>query len=395
MARGVADQLDVAVIGAGPFGLSVAAHLQDRAVRVFGAEMETWRRRMPRGMLMRSAWDETSLSAPGGAGTIDHWLEAANETRQEPIPLELFLRYSEWFIERFVADRDSSDIANVELNGSGYRLTTQAGSEVDARTLVLAVGVMPFAYVPPPLMQLFGAEVALATGSPDDSQRYAGRRVLVVGGGQAGLESSGLAAQAGAKVELVTRSNVRWFADREPHYPRTPFRQKLYKLAYPVVGYGPPPLNRFAVHPDLFAALPESARRKLTARLLRSGGSPWLRTLTEREVRISEHCTVVHVEKQSECLLARLTDGSEREVDDVIIACGYRFDLERLAFLAPEVRARINVHGGWPVLDRYFRSSDPNVIFVGYAAENRFGALSRFVLGADFTATRVRRIFAK
>jgi cation diffusion facilitator CzcD-associated flavoprotein CzcO len=395
MARGVADQLDVAVIGAGPFGLSIAAHLQDRAVRVFGTEMETWRHRMPREMLMRSAWAETSLSAPGGVGTIDHWLQAANETRQEPIPLELFLRYSQWFIERFVADRDSSDIANVELNGSGYRLTTAAGVEVDARTIVLSVGVMPFAYVPAPLKELFGAEVALATGSPDDAQRYAGRRVLVVGGGQAGLESSGLAAHAGAKVELVTRSNVRWFADREPHHPRTPFRQKLYKLAYPVVGYGPPPLNRFAIHPDLFAALPESTRRKLTGRLLRSGGSPWLRKITEREVKITEHCTVVNVEKKSDSLLVRLSDGSEREVDDVIIACGYRFDLDRLEFLAPEVRSRIAIRNGWPVLDRYFRSTDPNVIFVGYAAENRFGALSRFVLGADFTATRVRRLFDK
>ena len=144
-----------------------------------------------------------------------------------------------------------------------------------------------------------------------------------------------------------------------------------------------------------FAALPESVRRKLTTRLLRSGGSPWLRTLTEKDVRISEHCTVVSVEKKSDFLLVRLSDGSEREVDDVIIACCYRFDLDRLTFLAPEVRSRIEIRNGWPVLDRYFRSTDPNVFFVGYAAENRFGALSRFVLGADFTATRVRQLFDK
>ena len=356
-------------------------------------EMETWRLRMPRDMLMRSAWEETSLSEPGGKGTIDDWLVAVNETRQEPIPLQFFLRYCAWFGENFVADRDPSNIANVELNGSGYRLTTVAGSEVDAKALVLAVGVMPFAYVPPPLQELFGEEVALATGSPDDAERYAGRRVLVVGGGQAGLESSGLVAQAGATVELVTRSEVRWFADLEPHYPRTPFRQKIYKLMYPVVGYGPPPLNRLVMQLDLFASLPESLRRKLTTRLLRSGGAPWLRTLTEREVRISEHCEVASVKKTSDGLLVRLTDGSEREVDDVMIACGYRFALDRLAFLAPEVRARIAVDRGWPVLDRYFRSTDPNIVFVGYAAENRFGALSRFVLGADFAAKRVHQLF--
>jgi lysine/ornithine N-monooxygenase len=389
----VAEQLDVAVIGAGPFGLSVAAHLQDRAVRLFGKEMETWRDRMPRGMQMRSAWEETSLSAPRDAGTIDAWTVATGEERREPIALELFLRYAAWFGETFVADRDPSDIANVEPNGSGYRLTTAAGTEVDARQLVIAVGVMPFAYVPPPLKRMFGTEVALVTFSPDDANRHAGRRVLVVGGGQAGLEASGLAAQAGADVELVTRSQVRWFADRERHYPRTALKRWMFQLAYPAVGYGPPILNRIVLKPDLFALLPESTRDKLTARVLRSGGSAWLRTLVDRSVRITEHCSVTEVEQADGGVLVRLSDGSEREVDDVLVACGYRFDLERLTFLSPETRARIAVRNGWPVLDRHFRSSDPNVIFVGYAAEHRFGALSRFVYGADFTATRVRELF--
>ena len=318
---------------------------------------------------------------------------SGRDPAQEPIPLELFLRYSAWFAEQFVADRDPHDIANIELNGGGYRLTTVEGSQVDARRIALAVGVMPFSYVPRPLAELFGDAISLATGRPDDLVRHAGRRVLVVGGGQAGLETSGLAAQAGAEVELVTRSEVRWFTDREPHYPRTPFRRRLYEIAYPAVGYGPPPLNRLVIKPDLFASLPEKMRNKLTARVLRSGGSPWLRTLIDKSVRISEHCEVVDVKQQPTGLLVRLSDGSEREVDDVLIACGYRFDLDRLAFLSPEVRARIAVRNGWPVLDRYFRSSDRNVIFVGYAAEHRFGPLSRFVREAEFAATRVRQIF--
>ena len=73
-----------------------------------------------------------------------------------------------------------------------------------------------------------------------------------------------------------------------------------------------------------------------------------------------------------------------------MIACGYQFDLNRLGFLAPEVRARIvalqRVAGARPLLPL----SRPRAsTFVGYAAEHRFGPLSRFVLGAEFTATRV------
>lgn len=384
----MAEKLDVAVVGAGPFGLSVAAHLHGRRVRTFGTEMETWRTCMPREMLLRSPWEETSLSAPEGAGTLDAWVRETGESRQEPIPLGTFLRYSAWFAERFVQDRDPSRIASVEPGGSGYRLTTEEGTDVDARHVVVAVGVMPFAYVPPRLAEQLGDSVSIATGM-ENAERYAGKRVLVVGGGQAGLETAGLAAQAGATVELVTRSRVRWFADRESHNPRGPVRGRLYRLAYPVVGYGPPPLNRLVMNPDLFAALPERARRSLSARVLRSGGSPWLREFVERSVSVSEHNTVEQVEHTSGGLVLRLADGTEREVDDVLVACGYRFDLDRLTFLSPEVRAGLATRAGWPVIDRFFRSSEPNIFFVGYAAEHRFGPLSRFVLGAEFTARRV------
>ena len=384
----MAEKLDVAVVGAGPFGLSVAAHLRGRTVRTFGPEMETWRTCMPEEMLMRSAWEETSLSAPEGGGSLDEWVRETEETRTEPIPLPMFLRYSEWFAERFVDDRDPSPVAAVESSESGHRLTTEAGSEVDAAQVVIAVGVMPFAYVPPKLAEQLGESISLATGI-EDARRHAGKRVLVVGGGQAGLETAGLAAQAGGTVELVTRSTVRWFADHEPHYPRGRVQAKLYRLAYPVVGFGPPPLNRLVMMPDVFAKLPERTRQSLTARILRSGGSPWLRGFVERSVRVTEHNTIEHVEQQPGGLLVRLTDGTEREVDHILIACGYRFDLDRLSFLSPEVRAGIATQSGWPVIDRFFRSTDPTMFFVGYAAEHRFGPLSRFVLGADFTAKRV------
>jgi hypothetical protein len=386
----------VAIVGAGPFGLSVAAHLRGLAVRTFGEQMSTWRRRMPSEMRLRSSWDQTSLSAPGGA-TLDEWAAATGEPRQEPIPIDVFLRYSSWFADRFVTDSDPNDVALVERSGSGYRLTTTAGDEVDAGHLVGAVGVMPFAYVPPSVGELLGdAGVVLATHNPDDLEHLeAQRRVLVLGGGQAGLESAGLAARSGAEVELVTRSQLRWFRDREPHNPRGRAGRMLYKLAYPAVGYGPPLLNRVVLRPDLFPVLPQPVRRRVTQRVLRAGGSPWLRTFVEKNVRVSERSGITHVERVNGSLHVRLSDGSEREVDDVVVACGYRFDLDKLEFLAPEVRAGIEVRGGWPVLDRYFRSSDPRLLFVGYPAEARFGPLSRFVMGAQFTAPRVAQLFGR
>ena len=126
------DRVDVAVVGAGPFGLSVAAHLADRRVRVFGAPMQTWRTRMPPDMRLRSDWEETSLSAPADRGSIDVWSRASGEPREEPIPLQKFLRYSDWFRATFVPDADPNDVVHLDRAAGVLRITTAGGDEVDA-----------------------------------------------------------------------------------------------------------------------------------------------------------------------------------------------------------------------------------------------------------------------
>lgn len=386
------QRLDVAVVGAGPFGLSVAAHLADRRVCAFGQPMQTWRTRMPPDMRLRSDWDETSLSAPGDRGSIDVWSRAAGEPRQEPIPLATFLRYADWFRETFVPHADPSDVAWLDRSAGRFRVTTTAGEEFDAARVVIAVGVTPFPHAPPPFEGEMGDGISFAIDRQDYSP-YRGGRVVVVGGGQGGLEAAALARRAGAEVEIVIRSRLRWFTDREPYRPRGRLQQRLYRLAYPVVGYGPPPLNRLALHPDAFAALPPAARGRVAARILRAGGSPWVRGEIEGRVAITEGVAVERVERRDGRIGLGLSDGSVREADAVVVSAGFRFALDRLSFLAPTVRAAIATRDGWPQLDRWFRSSDPDLLFVGFAAERRFGPIARFVSGSRFSAHRVRAGF--
>jgi hypothetical protein len=223
----------------------------------------------------------------------------------------------------------------------------------------------------------------------------AGTRVAVIGAGNNGVESALLAHRAGAgSVELLVRSRVRWFTEREPYTSRGPLRQRLYDLAYPVVGFGPPPINRFAIHPDAFARLPHAARVRINARLLRPGAAPWLRAHVEGVIPISEGVEVTRVESRPDELVLSLSDGSTRSVDTCIVACGFVFDRAGLTVLAPDLRARIDMLDGWPVLDRSFRSSVRQLSLVGFPAEGRFGPLSRFVEGTEFAAVRVAESLA-
>jgi cation diffusion facilitator CzcD-associated flavoprotein CzcO len=380
-------RIDVAVVGAGPFGLSVAAHLtRSCAVRTFGEPMETWKM-MPEDMLLRSAWEETSLSAPGGAGSIDEWVATTGEQRVEPIPLPYFLRYAAWFAQTYAPEGDRGRVDSIARFDTGFRLSTEFGNVYSCAAVVVAVGVVPFLYVPAPFRNL--PEDTVVNTLEMLRLPLEGRDVIVVGGGQGAVEAAAVAHRHGAKVELVTRTPLHWFADREPHYARGAVARRMYRLAYPVVGYGPPPINRLATRPDSFAALPTRLRAKLTRRLLRPGGSAELRLHIEGKVRVTEGRQVEQAVAEGKRLTVHLDDGTTRTVDHVILGTGVRFELDRLDFLSDDLRRQIATDGSWPVLDRSFRSTVAGVFFVGYAAEGRFGPISRFVLGADFAARRV------
>jgi cation diffusion facilitator CzcD-associated flavoprotein CzcO len=390
----VPDSVTAAIVGAGPFGLSVAAHLRRVPSRVYGQPMRTWRQLMPPDMRLRSTWEETSFPSPEDRGSTHTWADMTGRPLVEPPPLSDFLAYSDWFRDRFAGNHDPAEVAEIHRANGGFRVTTAAGAETAADAVVIAVGVTPFGRVPEAFAGLRGDPAVSFATEQNEYARFAGHRVVIVGGGQGALEAALWCVRAGAHVDLVVRSAITWFSDREPWRERSPLRQRLHTLAYPVVGYGPPVVNRLAVRPDLFALLPAGPRRRLTRRVLRSGGSPWLRPEVEAGVNIVEGVEVIRAERTDDAIRLELSDGSQRHADHVLLATGYAFDRDRLGFVAPELRAQLELENGWPRLDRTFRSSIPGLYFVGFAAEGRFGPAARFVLGARHAAPTVAAAIA-
>lgn len=383
--------LDVAVVGAGPYGLSVAAHLAPRSrVRVFGRAMQTWREYMPPDMLLRSEWDHTNLSAPGGNGSLNHWISTTAEHKVDPLPLPMFLRYADWFIDRFVPEIDTAKIERIEPRGCGYTIHTEDGRVLAARKVVVATGVTPFPHVPAVFRGVDPRLMSLPLNLPP-AEDLEGKRVAIVGGGQNGMESALRAKRAGAySVDVIVRSRVRWFADREPYHIRGRLRGNLYRLLYPIIGFGPPPLNRLVLHPELYSCLPESVRECLNSRLLRSGGSPWLREQLEGCITFREQTCITRVESSNDKLTLQLEGQGKLEVDRLVVACGYRFDINRMDVLAPILKTRVKVRPktGWPVLSNGLSTTSEGLHFVGYPTEGQFGPMVRFIEGTRFAAER-------
>src|SRR5258705_12504617 len=68
---------EVAVVGAGPYGLSLATHLKAAGIdfRIFGNPMQVWRERMPEGVTIESDGFASNLSEPAAALTLNRHLD--------------------------------------------------------------------------------------------------------------------------------------------------------------------------------------------------------------------------------------------------------------------------------------------------------------------------------
>jgi FAD-dependent urate hydroxylase len=90
-------------------------------------------------------------------------------------------------------------------------------------------------------------------------------------------------------------------------------------------------------------------------------------------------------------VLLTLDDGSQRRVDHVVLATGYRIDIAAEAIVGNSLRAQLRLHDGYPVLRRGFESSIPRLHFIGAYSAWSFGPIMRFVSGTRFTAREIAR----
>src|SRR5262249_28880115 len=108
ISRSLSSDCDVALIGAGPYGLSAASHLKASGfgVRLFGEPMGFWASNMPQGMLLRSPRVASSISDPKLQLTLEAYEAASGTHPLAPVPLDTFVNYGRWFQGQLSAELD-------------------------------------------------------------------------------------------------------------------------------------------------------------------------------------------------------------------------------------------------------------------------------------------------
>jgi thioredoxin reductase len=389
--------MDVVILGAGPYGLSIAAHLNRLKVahRIFGRPMQSWQSHMPRGMFLKSDGFASGLYDPEGAFTLRHYCAEMNQPYSDvgiPVPLETFTAYGIEFQKRMVPALEQVNLTSVKSAPQGFEVTTETGERFLARRVVVAAGITHFGWLPPELASL-PREFVTHSSAYGDLSPFKGRKVVVVGAGASAIDIAVILREVGAEPEIVARAS-----EIEFHTPSKEPRPLIERITKPRSGLGLGWRSRLSTDaPLLFHAMPQEFRFKVVRRHL--GPAPGWFVRDKVHGHIPTHLGVdlrnAEVKGSKVCLSLAGSNGStELEADHVIGGTGYRVALERLGFLDDGLRKQIRAAEDTPVLNRFFESSVPGLYFVGVASANSFGPLTRFAYGAMYTSRRLSRHLA-
>lgn len=384
---------DVAIIGAGPYGLSLAAHLAARGVRhrIFGRPMEFWAQIADAGgeRNLKSFCFGTNISTPTPGFTFADYNAPRGLETFEPCSIANFVEYGQWFQQTHVPWVEPVDVTGVERSADGFAVTLQNGEALGAGSVVVATGLAGYAEIPS-VLAVLPSNLVTHTSKIDAFEDFKGRSVAVVGGGQSALEAAALLREAGAQAQLIAREEVIGWQTRT-----SPRRTLWRMLRSPISGLGTGPKAWGLVHfAGLAHRLPDRWRTEFVKTHLPPEGAWWLRSRVEGKIPIHAGVAVTAVRPGAdgvELVLRRKKDGGESKlfVEHVVAGTGYVVDVDRLGFLSADLRRTIARLERAPRLNATFESSAPGLFFVGPASAMSFGPMFRFVVGAEYASRQV------
>lgn len=389
---------DITIVGAGPYGLSLAAYLRERGLdfRIIGRPMRTWLNSMPEGMMLKSMGFASNLFDPGRTFTLRQYCKDHGIPYQDvglPVHLDTFSSYGIAFQRRQVPDLEDQTLVALNRSSEGFDLRMESGDVFHARRVVLAVGIDYFRHMPPPLAHL-SPDICSHGADHHDLGRFRDKEVAVIGAGASAVDIAVLLHEAQARAQLIARAPELLFGYKEE--PQRPLLQRLRK---PMSGVGPGWKNRLCTDlPWLYRYLPDHFRLRIVKRFLGPTAGWFMKDRASFVPRILG-CELHEATACGGRVQLRLVaaDGSERQVtaDHVIAATGYRTDVHRLPFLSLDILEHLKLIGQAPRLSAHFESSIPGLYFAGPIAAPTFGPVMRFAVGAEFACRRISRHLAR
>lgn len=367
--------LQTLIIGAGPFGLTLAAHLKQQDIDhlVVGKPMEFWEKNMPEGMYLRSGCDwhlDVSGKYTMEAFLVQKQLSVADV---EPIALAFYLEYVRWFVEQTQPNIRASYVTDLKKTAQGFVATLEDGSLVAAQNVVVAVGFQYFTYTPDELMAVLPPGRYKHTCHAVHLDQYAHKRVLIIGGRQSAFEWTAL------------------LCEKEAAHVHVCYRHETPQFAAAHWGWVMDVVNNIGEQPEWFRSLNDEEKEHYRYRLWAEGRlkvEPWLdERVHQATVSLHPQTHVVSTEITSaNTIKVGLSNNEILEVDEIITATGYKVDTHKVPFLNPLLLAELQCTNGFPCLDTHFQSNIPGLFFTSFMAGQDFGPFFGFTIAVRTAA---------
>ena len=364
------------IIGAGPFGLGLAAYANAQGMDyiIAGRPMEFWKNNMPNGMYLRSASD-WSLD-PTGKASIMNYLTKLGKTpaEVEPLSRDFYLEYCQWFQEQNGIQPLPLYVTKLEKTADHFVANLENGEVIEAENVVVAIGMGYFKNQPAELAALLPKGRYSHTCDAVEFSAQKGKRVLILGGRQSAFEWAALLNDEGAaEVHLVHRHESPKFAEAD-------------------WSWVPPLVDHMVDEPAWFRNLPQTDKDAVSKRMWGEGRlkvEPWLeKRVMKPNTQIHEKASLAScVERADGALDVKLENGDSFIVDDVILATGYKVDLSQIPFLKnSSLLETIEVKNGFPILDPHFQTSAKGLFFTSMPAGQDFGPFFGFTVSVRTSA---------
>lgn len=366
------ERTDLLVVGAGPYAYSAAAFARDNGIdtHVVGHPMAFWREQMPADMFLRSGPDWHLDGS--GTYTFEAFFEDRGMRREEldPIPIAVFLDYTEWFRDRTKLEVDERMVTDLTRPNGDFLATLDDGSTITAEKVLAVPGIRHFVNLPqwyadvPPTRRAHTSELV----SFDD---LAGARIAIIGGRQSAYEWAALLCDHGAEqVHVVHRHPTPRFA----------------KVSWAFVDRY---VDQTLANRGWWRRLSAGEQQAVAGEFWRVGRltlEPWLVPRLAPEV-VTSHpdCAVVDVAVGEQDVRLTLSDRTALTADHVVFASGYKADLARVPYLRG-VLDRVAVTDGFPDLTEGFETSLAGLYVTGFASTRDFGPFYGFTKGCPSSA---------
>lgn len=369
------EHVSLLVIGAGPYGLAVAANAREQGINtvVVGRPMTFWTEHMPDDMYLRSGPDWHLDAA--NVHTFEAFLEERGiaPVDIDPVPIKVFLDYARWFTdEKRLAGRQCL-VSTLGHSGQHFQVQLDDGTTITADKVVATPGVRHFQQLPQ-----WADQIAPGLGAHTcDLIRFddlCGARVLIVGGRQSAYEWAALAGEHGAeRIDVVHRHDT-------PRFDRVSWR------------FVDPYIDQTLATRGWWRTLPSSDQQRISRQFWEVGRLTLEWWLTPRLAGARFHrwpnTHVTTVAQQGNTIEVALSSGERLSVDRIIYATGYAANLRRVPYLH-DVLPEIGLTDGFPNLDAAFQTSIPGLYIPGFAATRDFGPFFGFTKGCPAAATLI------